>query len=74
MEKVLLSPLNEKYLRKSKIIGKTSIKEAKSQNFREGSGVLHQKQKLSQFLNCTEVLLVRLLGVGGSLSKILVIF
>ena len=72
MEKVLLSPLNVKYFRKSKIIGKTSIKEAKSQNFREGSGVL--QQKLSQFLNCTEVLLVRLLGVGGSLPKMLAIF
>ena len=72
MKKVLLSPLNVKYLRKSKFIGKTSIKEAKTQNFREGSGVL--RQKLSQFLDCTEVLLVRLLGVGGSLSKIFVIF
>ena len=43
MEKVLLSPLNVKYLGKSKIISKTSIKEAKTQNFREGSGVLRQK-------------------------------
>ena len=65
-------PLNVKYLRKSKFIGKTSIKEAKTKNFREGSGVL--RQKLSLFLNCTEILLVRLLGVGGSLPKILAIF
>ena len=72
MEKMLLSPLNVKYLGKSKFIGKTSIKEAKTQNFRAGSGVL--RQNLSQFLNCTEVLLVRFLGVGGSLPKILAIF
>ena len=72
MEKVLLSPLDVKYLRKSKFIGKTSIKEAKTKNFRERSGVL--RLKLSQFLNYTEVLLVRLLGVGGSLPKILAIF
>ena len=37
-----------------------------------GWGVLGQK--LSKFLNCTEVLLVWLLGVGGSLTKILAIF